>query len=305
MSEIGFVKDDYILDLKNNNISNEFICPICHSLFVNATELKHCGHTYCKDCIHSWYRSGNSPSCPICKKGFYTFDMTSSKFIDRYVGKISVNCPHCEWSGLYIDYLKHVDEDDVINRCSNLIVSCILCDISIKSELMKKHKEIDCVYREVRCDQCQQKVRLAEMTKHLEDECEETIEKCQNKECDFEDKRKNHEEHLLTCNYQEIKCIFNHLGCDEKFIRNIEDRHMMLYRQKHLDKALTMINVILKDNKALKESNELLTSNINTWKNLCNQQNRMIDSLELTLQDRSIITNDDIEEDEIDDTIRM
>jgi hypothetical protein len=35
----GFTRDEYNLDLKNCKVSNEFICPICQCLFVNATEL--------------------------------------------------------------------------------------------------------------------------------------------------------------------------------------------------------------------------------------------------------------------------
>ena len=60
-------------------MGQELRCPVCLSLFKNAT-LSPCGHTYCKSCIVSWLNRSDALAggsrgkgfCPICKTGEIT-----------------------------------------------------------------------------------------------------------------------------------------------------------------------------------------------------------------------------------------
>ena len=273
----GYKKDKYTLDLKKCNVSKDFICPICYQLFVKATELKGCGHTYCKDCITRWGTQSNQ--CPMCKKDFYSFDMTSSLFVDRFIGKTEVECSRCDWKGVYSDYLKHVTENDVIHRCVNMLVPCILCNDIVKSEFMEDHKKNKCSYRDVECELCKLPIKLAEKESHLLYECSEIVTNCPNKECEYSEKRKFHIEHLLTCAYQEIECSFSYLGCIKKFERKAECRHMIIDSKKHLELSMLMMKDIMKDNRKTKEENNRLKISVESWKLLCSQQTRMIDNL--------------------------
>lgn len=284
----GFIKDDYMLDLKNNKETNDFICPICHCLFIKATELKTCGHIYCKHCIEPW--SKQSKFCPVCKKEFHGFSMHESKFVDRFIGKINVECNKCDWKGVYTDYLRHVNESDIINRCDNMLVCCILCDSIVKSDQMKEHKIHECSYREIRCELCQQKIRLAEKITHLETLCDEVNIVCCNEICEFSGKRKDHEMHLRSCEYQKIKCSFSYMGCTEIFERKMRNNHMELYTKKHLEYTLLLLNETTKENKLLIEDNKRVYIVANDWKSICDRQGLILDHYDNN-------RHDDIEED--------
>ena len=73
-----------------------------------------------------------------------------------------------------------------------MIVPCILCNVAVKSEHMKKHNEIDCIYREITCEKCKDKVRMANMDHHVLNECGETEVKCSNENCEHICKRKEY-----------------------------------------------------------------------------------------------------------------
>ena len=57
------------------------ICPICYSEIKNQIKLYKCNHSFCHDCIHTWYdfkkSYGHIPSCPNCRKHFNINDFIS------------------------------------------------------------------------------------------------------------------------------------------------------------------------------------------------------------------------------------
>lgn len=273
----GFTKDEYILDIKNSNVSNDFICPICQSLFIEATEIKICGHTYCKDCIFKW--SVENQNCPMCKVGYFSFDLTPSKFIDRHISNFNIECPKCDWKGIYGDYLKHIDENNVVDRCDNLMVPCILCNEKIKSNKMQTHKHTDCPYRNVSCNHCNQTIQLAETQKHIDNNCSETVIQCENEPCSFIAKRKEHKEHLKSCEHEVINCKYKSIGCNDHFQRKDENVHMMLKKDKHLENSLNLIQDLIQENKQLTERYKNMATSSESWKLLCTQQTRIINHL--------------------------
>uniref|UniRef100_A0A3B4T522 Uncharacterized protein n=1 Tax=Seriola dumerili TaxID=41447 RepID=A0A3B4T522_SERDU len=42
-------------------------CPVCHEVFRDPVLLS-CSHSFCKDCLQSWWREKQTPECPVCKR---------------------------------------------------------------------------------------------------------------------------------------------------------------------------------------------------------------------------------------------
>ncbi|XP_067442260.1 zinc-binding protein A33-like [Thunnus thynnus] len=42
-------------------------CPVCHDVFRDPVVLS-CSHSFCKDCLKSWWREKPTHECPVCKR---------------------------------------------------------------------------------------------------------------------------------------------------------------------------------------------------------------------------------------------
>uniref|UniRef100_A0A3B4Y7R7 RING-type domain-containing protein n=1 Tax=Seriola lalandi dorsalis TaxID=1841481 RepID=A0A3B4Y7R7_SERLL len=45
----------------------DLCCPVCHEVFRDPVVLS-CSHSFCKDCLQSWWREKPDPQCPVCKR---------------------------------------------------------------------------------------------------------------------------------------------------------------------------------------------------------------------------------------------
>ncbi|XP_028431772.1 nuclear factor 7, brain-like [Perca flavescens] len=45
----------------------DLCCPICHDVFRDPVVLS-CSHSFCKDCLKSWWTEKPTQECPVCKK---------------------------------------------------------------------------------------------------------------------------------------------------------------------------------------------------------------------------------------------
>ncbi|XP_075952035.1 E3 ubiquitin-protein ligase TRIM39-like [Anarhichas minor] len=44
----------------------DLCCPVCHEVFRDPVILS-CSHSFCKDCLKSWWREKPTQECPVCK----------------------------------------------------------------------------------------------------------------------------------------------------------------------------------------------------------------------------------------------
>lgn len=45
-------------------------CAVCYGDVSSSVKLV-CGHTFCKDCLKSWYLKGTGSGCPMCRRPMY------------------------------------------------------------------------------------------------------------------------------------------------------------------------------------------------------------------------------------------
>ncbi|XP_062271631.1 E3 ubiquitin-protein ligase TRIM35-like [Scomber scombrus] len=45
----------------------DLCCPVCHEVFRDPVVLS-CSHSFCKDCLKSWWRQKPTRECPVCKR---------------------------------------------------------------------------------------------------------------------------------------------------------------------------------------------------------------------------------------------
>ncbi|XP_030274919.1 E3 ubiquitin-protein ligase TRIM39-like [Sparus aurata] len=52
---------------------DDLSCPICQDIFKDPVVLS-CSHSFCKDCLQTWWRGNQAKQCPVCKARSQTSD---------------------------------------------------------------------------------------------------------------------------------------------------------------------------------------------------------------------------------------
>jgi hypothetical protein len=55
-------------------------CPVCYGDKASCNLV--CGHSFCKDCVKTWYYKCDEPSCPMCRRNLYFKGM--HKVVDEW-----------------------------------------------------------------------------------------------------------------------------------------------------------------------------------------------------------------------------
>ena len=50
-----------------SRLEEDLCCPICHDVFRDPVILS-CSHSFCKDCVKSWWKDKEVKECPLCKR---------------------------------------------------------------------------------------------------------------------------------------------------------------------------------------------------------------------------------------------
>ncbi|XP_030275756.1 tripartite motif-containing protein 35-like [Sparus aurata] len=54
-------------------LEEDLSCPVCHDVYKDPVLLS-CSHSFCKDCLQSWWREKQTQECPVCKARSLTSD---------------------------------------------------------------------------------------------------------------------------------------------------------------------------------------------------------------------------------------
>ncbi|KAM8751825.1 nuclear factor 7, ovary-like [Acanthopagrus schlegelii] len=50
-----------------SRLEEDLCCPVCHDVFREPVVLS-CSHSFCKDCLQSWWTERRTHECPVCKR---------------------------------------------------------------------------------------------------------------------------------------------------------------------------------------------------------------------------------------------
>ncbi|XP_060938208.1 zinc-binding protein A33-like, partial [Limanda limanda] len=50
-----------------SRLEEDLCCPVCHYVFRDPVVLS-CSHSFCKDCVKSWWKDKEVKKCPLCKR---------------------------------------------------------------------------------------------------------------------------------------------------------------------------------------------------------------------------------------------
>ncbi|XP_060926032.1 nuclear factor 7, brain-like [Limanda limanda] len=50
-----------------SRLEEDLCCPVCHDVFTDPVVLL-CSHSFCKDCVESWWKEKEVKKCPLCKR---------------------------------------------------------------------------------------------------------------------------------------------------------------------------------------------------------------------------------------------
>ncbi|XP_074535751.1 nuclear factor 7, ovary-like [Halichoeres trimaculatus] len=50
-----------------SRLEEDLSCPVCHEVYKDPVILS-CCHSFCKDCLQSWWREKEDRECPVCKR---------------------------------------------------------------------------------------------------------------------------------------------------------------------------------------------------------------------------------------------
>ncbi|CAB1443446.1 unnamed protein product [Pleuronectes platessa] len=54
-------------DSMASRLEEDLCCPVCHDVFRDPVLLS-CSHSFCKDCVKSWWKDKEVKECPLCKR---------------------------------------------------------------------------------------------------------------------------------------------------------------------------------------------------------------------------------------------
>ncbi|KAI3370464.1 hypothetical protein L3Q82_024472 [Scortum barcoo] len=54
-------------DNMSSTLEEDLCCPVCHDVFRDPVVLS-CSHSFCKDCLKSWWREKQTQECPLCNR---------------------------------------------------------------------------------------------------------------------------------------------------------------------------------------------------------------------------------------------
>ena len=77
-------------------IEEDYMCGICHSIIENAFRPNVCQHTFCKQCLYNSYFQSSTHSCPLCRKVFDYNKIQGVPKINTEIDRSYYMCESCD-----------------------------------------------------------------------------------------------------------------------------------------------------------------------------------------------------------------
>ena len=228
-----------------DKIPEHLLCPRCRCVAREPNLTSCCGESFCKDCI-SPYHHDDQP-CPSCgEKDFVIF---LNKRDQKKILLLELYCPMksrgCEWTGQLEQLEGHMDIQS--GDCLYVDIECPShCDQRVQKKNVQNHLSRECPLREYTCTHCNFKASYKVVSEDHWGVCPYLPVQCSNR-CGVTCERGDLEDHMKICDKEELECCFSHAGCQGRFLREDEERHMEENTKKHLSLMATTMLKISKD----------------------------------------------------------
>ena len=210
-----------------DKIPDDLLCQICKCIDVDLSHTTCCGESFCKECIFP-YHLNNRP-CPNC--GETDFAMILDEKDHGRIRMLELYCPMrgrgCEWKGRFEQLENHMDVQS--GDCLYADVDCpSYCDLRMQKRNAQDNLSQEFPLREYALPETPLEVVPDDNWKVLPVQCP-------NNRCNVMCKRETLENHMKMCNKEEVVCCFNYAGCQGRFLRENEERHMEENIKTHLN----------------------------------------------------------------------
>ena len=235
-----------------DKIPEDLLCQRCKCVAREPHHTSCCGESFCKDCISPYHH--DNQLCPYCKEA--NFNVMLDKRDQRKILALELYCPMksrgCEWTGRLEQLEGHMDVQS--GDCLYVDVECPShCDQRVQKRNVQNHLSRECPLREYTCRHCNFKASYKVVSEDHLEVCPYFPVQCPNR-CGVTCERQDLEDHMKICDKEELECCFSHAGCQGKFIREDEERHMEENTKKHLSlMATTMLKISKEMKKIIKE----------------------------------------------------
>ena len=153
----------------------------------------------------------------------------------------------CRWTGT-IGTL-----DNHIATCQFALVPCPnKCEddkgageLHLMRKDLDEHLKTKCLKRAYECQHCGEKGTYASITEDHDKVCNKKIVPCPNKGsgCPLSMEQGKTKQHVRSvCDYTEVACAYESLGCGVKMLRKDAEKHKREAREKHMDLALDTVS---------------------------------------------------------------
>ena len=227
-----------------NEVSEEFLCPICLLVLKEPHLSGCCGHHFCQTCI-TRVKDDRGP-CPLCKQRYFSTLMDKS--VQRKVNDLRVFCRSkgkgCRWEGELSSYESH------IQLCKYVKVDCDYgCGVKVFRTYLEAHKNW-CVKRPVSCEHCGHKATWKEVVSEHTKVCAKYPVPCPNS-CGDKIARMDVDPHLIdSCPLTVVPCKFEFAGCPESACRKYMHAHFEASVASHLSLLADTCLKLKKDSEA-------------------------------------------------------
>ena len=215
-----------------DQVNDLFYCNKCGLVARRLTLTGCCGESYCHTCIAEICQQGRP--CPDCGKKRFTIleQLKYQQRIKALRAYCSMKERGCGWSGTLEQLDTHLDPDQ--DSCQYVDTKCPLnCSVTIPKNKVEQHVAEECAKRPHVCQHCAFKATYEEvMGTHLS-ECKYVPLQCPNR-CGVTCDREDMEDHMKMCRLEEVMCMFQRVGCKERFVREDEGDHSEKSIQQHL-----------------------------------------------------------------------
>ena len=119
---------------------------------------------------------------------------------------------------------------------------------------LDQHLNTKCPKRAYNCPHCGEKGTFASITKDHDQVCEKKIVACLNigSGCSLSMEQGTIKEHVSSnCEYTEVACVYESLGCGVKMLRKDKATHENEVREKHMDLSLVNVKLLTVEQKTL------------------------------------------------------